>query len=735
MKNTRLLMAFMPVAICLCACAKIGSNTSADTMGECTLYAEDQLAPEDVKSLYEPGVGVHLSGTESVALFHKNGSIYQGKTGNVTYAIEAKPKAGEKGAYTFDANGYDAEGWYSVMPYHATNVRLQNNGSRVQLRLSPLQYPENGSFDPSCDFLMGYPFEIVDSKGRIEYFKRMFAPLQLSLGGIPMECVRAVTLSFDKDVAYNSNTVGDALTGAFYANFSEDFDKAALANLATGTVSNKVTAVFPDGLSAENGVQKIWYIVNAVQYAAGSGASVTVTTNRNIYTKSFQTGSRLFSIKGNKINTMSVDMSKGDLTVKTALTTSFASAAGSIDGEREFAASDSQMYTWLMSASASKGAGLNLNTTSQYVRIPYIPRNKVVGIKVYAHPSSYVSNSKSEASLVLKDADNASIHVYSYNQFAPSSSETSLNMCGGVMDIELPDGFSSMTGMKICSNDSQKKIINAITLVLEPYGEEPVHGELRADTSVDDVYSLIDGSGYQSSEAPDRCGVHTEFGEHITQSYDSFLQEDVFNFHIHINEDNDRGTDKTDRQRNEIKTDSKSPDDMRAQDGETLRMSWKFRLPEGMLTTSEFCHIHQLKGIGDGANVSDPLITFTCRTRGSKQVFQIISRLEPSDSDDAHYLLNGKEGMPLSDFFGEWVEVVETAKFAEQGIYSVRITRIRDGKVLANLQNVSRNFSCSGNPGYRPKWGIYRNFGENGIKKDQLRDETLQFADFKIEKL
>ena len=40
-----------------------------------------------------------------------------------------------------------------------------------------------------------------------------------------------------------------------------------------------------------------------------------------------------------------------------------------------------------------------------------------------------------------------------------------------------------------------------------------------------------------------------------------------------------------------------------------------------------------------------------------------------------------------------------------------------------------------GSTGIRPKWGLYRNFGENGSNKDQLRDETLKFADFRIEKL
>ncbi len=67
---------------------------------------------------------------------------------------------------------------------------------------------------------------------------------------------------------------------------------------------------------------------------------------------------------------------------------------------------------------------------------------------------------------------------------------------------------------------------------------------------------------------------------------------------------------------------------MVAQQGETLVMRWKFRLPDGMHTTSKFCHVHQLKGIDNSegtADVSLPLITFTLRTlsNGARQ-FQVI---------------------------------------------------------------------------------------------------------------
>ena len=36
---------------------------------------------------------------------------------------------------------------------------------------------------------------------------------------------------------------------------------------------------------------------------------------------------------------------------------------------------------------------------------------------------------------------------------------------------------------------------------------------------------------------------------------------------------------------------------MVARQGEELVLRWKFRLPEGMQTTKNFCHVHQIKGI------------------------------------------------------------------------------------------------------------------------------------------
>ena len=261
-------------------------------------------------------------------------------------------------------------------------------------------------------------------------------------------------------------------------------------------------------------------------------------------------------------------------------------------------------------------------------------------------------------------------------------------------------------------------------------------GKLQADGNDAKTYELILASGY-NYETPDRSGEHAQQPfRHITQSHDSFLDKPVFDFWLHIENDDDRGkANIKDRQRNEIKTDSKSPKSMVAQKGETLKITWKFMLPEGMKTTTKFSHVHQLKGIDNSegnADVSSPLITFTCRSiSNGGQQFQIIYT-SPSSSGKGNTYLHKSN---LSEVLGEWLEVEEVVKFSETGSYSVLIKRMSDSKVIAKLENVSLDLWRTGSTGMRPKWGLYRWFGTDRSDAYLLRDECLKFADFNIRKL
>ena len=265
---------------------------------------------------------------------------------------------------------------------------------------------------------------------------------------------------------------------------------------------------------------------------------------------------------------------------------------------------------------------------------------------------------------------------------------------------------------------------------------EKVYG-LVADGNDEGTYALITAAGY-GYETPDTSGEHAEAPfRHIKQSYDKRLKKNVFDFYLHIDNDDDRGkANVTDRQRNEIKTDGHSPDSLVAQYGETLQIRWKFRLPAGMKTTTKFSHIHQLKGIDNKegtADVSLPAITFTCRSLSSgKQQMQVLYTASNVESNGATTYLARAD---LADFLDEWVSVTETVTFADEGSYSVVINRMYDGKELVKVENYKLDLWRTGCTGMRPKWGLYRNFGEKRSMADQLRDEILKFADFSIHKI
>lgn len=267
-------------------------------------------------------------------------------------------------------------------------------------------------------------------------------------------------------------------------------------------------------------------------------------------------------------------------------------------------------------------------------------------------------------------------------------------------------------------------------------GPQPAAGQLVADGDSDGTYRLITSCGY-NYETSDTSNEHAAAPfQHIRQSWDAGLGKYVFDFYIHAQIDDDRGkADVRDRQRNEIKTDGHSPASMVGQQGETLRIRWKFRLPEGMLTTNKFCHVHQIKGIDNAAGTADvgnPLITFTARTLSNgKQQFQVIFVGPTADKTGNVYLARAD----LAELLGEWVEVEEQFTCGMSGSYSVRVRRLSDGREVVALSDAALKMWREGTTGLRPKWGIYRSVGADGALRGALRDEVLRFADFSIEKV
>ena len=224
--------------------------------------------------------------------------------------------------------------------------------------------------------------------------------------------------------------------------------------------------------------------------------------------------------------------------------------------------------------------------------------------------------------------------------------------------------------------------------------------------------------GYNPIEVPD-CN-HMEFGDHIDEVFDNALNENVFRFFIHRTPDNDRCIN-FDRQRNEIKTYDKSPDNLLGIEGETVVYKWKFKLAAGFQSSPNFTHLHQLKSVG-GSLASMPMYTLTTRKGNPDRL-----ELRYAETNSQVTLMQTS----LTPFINTWLDVTETIKYGTSGTYELEIKKVSDGSILFTYSNNSIVNWRAGADFVRPKWGIYRSL----INEQDLRDETVLFANFSIEEV
>ena len=235
------------------------------------------------------------------------------------------------------------------------------------------------------------------------------------------------------------------------------------------------------------------------------------------------------------------------------------------------------------------------------------------------------------------------------------------------------------------------------------------------------TYELINSvlaPGYNVVEVPD-CN-HAAFGRHIDEVFDAELSTNVFRFFIHTTPDNDRCI-SLDRQRNEIKTYDKSPDNLLAVQGETVVYKWKFKIDAGFQPSSSFTHIHQIKSVG-GPNAGMPMYTLTLR-KGPPDKLQ----LRYAETNTQTTLSE----TDLTPFKGTWVEVVETITYGSSGSYDITVKTVSNNTILFSYNDNDIVNWQIGATIARPKWGIYRSLNN----PTDLRDETVLFANFSIEEI
>lgn len=244
---------------------------------------------------------------------------------------------------------------------------------------------------------------------------------------------------------------------------------------------------------------------------------------------------------------------------------------------------------------------------------------------------------------------------------------------------------------------------------------------LNADGETD-TYELINSvlaPNYNVIETPD-C-IHKEV-KHIDQVFDEELNKYVFRFLAHKFPDNDRCKN-FDRQRTEIKTYDKSPDNLKATLGEKVEYKWRFKIESTFQPSSKFTHLHQIKAVG-GPHDAMPLICLTARKSSP-------DRLELRYGEETSQIT--LDEIPLDELRGEWIEAKEIILFQDKSfsIYQIELVRMKDDFTVFSYESTSLKMWKTDADFLRPKWGIYRSL----LDSNSLKDEDVLFSDFSIEEI
>jgi len=235
---------------------------------------------------------------------------------------------------------------------------------------------------------------------------------------------------------------------------------------------------------------------------------------------------------------------------------------------------------------------------------------------------------------------------------------------------------------------------------------------LTATASSGSAYPVISAAGF-GNENPD-C-VHSSFGPHVTQAFDSQLGKNVFVFHSHINDDNDRCIN-FDRVRMEIKGGGSAEEQTQ---GQTAYFRWKFKLDANFIGGSSFCHIFQIKAVDGDAGA--PIITITPRA-------SILEVIHDGGDEAGSTDLGRLTSTDLAPFKGVWVEGYIKYTSSDNGSFEITLKRVSDGVTLLSYSKTSGiDLWRTGASRNHPKWGVYRSKNSTG-----LRDEQVRFADFCI---
>ena len=353
------------------------------------------------------------------------------------------------------------------------------------------------------------------------------------------------------------------------------------------------------------------------------------------------------------------------------------------------------------------------------------------------------SNDAITGSLTITDQQSGEAAFIAQENSATSYGFFSLN-AGGDWSYTLDDLNASITSLNEGETLQDTITVNSVDgtsaqIIITVVGSNVLLQSDGVDSGLD-AYTLIENAfGGGSIESPDLYVGNHESVVHIIEDTDTIIGNH-FVFLAHRDDDQDKDKGASDRQRNEIKTYDKSPQQTLAFEGETFQYSWKFKVSSELELTSKFSHFFQIKArneSNDNTNGNDdqPIITLSGAQKNSTgnqlQVRYSAGFDENGNSTGLDRNLIETDWSLITD---EWIEVFVQATFSESGKLDMALTRLSDNAVIFNIseQNIDMWRGFSDDDFARPKWGIYRSI----VETDSLRidEERVRFADFSITK-
>ena len=435
---------------------------------EVLLNVNDALWTTETKTAFTPGTDddgrIGLTGTEMLSLYYRDTEDkYQGN-------IKASPTA-TAGQYSFtiptEADGITH--WYGVMPYSKQVNGFNSSRTAVNFRLGPVQFPGANTFDPHCDFLVAQPFDISGEpgamNGEITSFKRLFAPFLLSVGGLESgDRIYTATLSFSQ-----APTTDASLAGVFFLTMSDSYDGTSVTS-GSGACGNAISAEYPTGLEAIDGRWPVWLMVNPITLSAGGSLTLSLSTANKTYTRTVTLPQDL-TIGNDQLNRLLFNIKGNGYTVAESVTQDF--TAQVLTGDKSLTASDGSSLEWSSSLSKSfssandDGSGITgAMWANAAFTFPSIPGKNIVGARIYCHPASRYGGGATASTLTVDGTD-----TYNFN-LASFSGNDGMAYSGGVLDIALPAGKTSLAGL-IVTPSTQQNLISAITLFTEDASIDP----------------------------------------------------------------------------------------------------------------------------------------------------------------------------------------------------------------------------------------------------------------------